>query len=222
MDTQLATAVLCNSDLYTLIAQSLLARRSEFKDYQLVKKVLLIFGRAHPAFFQCLKRLYYDWLFAQYHAKDLNGLLKAKIKRGTPQFFPQYTALKKTQERAVAFDTLGRRQRIIVRHLSLYLGYADVFVSKYCCDGLMARGRGPYQKFFDLYGPKAVERRAGVYTLSELRAKRVHNLDHYDLVTDSPDWSQRTYRLKPDANVYYRSGAASDYHSVVCLRMIPE
>lgn len=181
-----------------------------------LKHIYLCFGRSeeYRPFVLLAKEHFFHLLYKKYNVDNIDALLRIKIVKGTPSFFPVYIDFHRALKQGltqISFPLLHTKQRKMIRLLSLYHCYVYVFCSKSLCETVAGHGDA-YMKFLD----KNVDR---PLTFRTLKAKRIHNLEYYTLVDDAPNVYDRTYLpIKEKIGTYIKC-LSSESHSALCLKI---
>jgi len=209
------TNYLINSDIDLLIIPYIFSTNYERKNFKILKCIYYAFGKSNYSIFilKCKEYYFKNIIPNNIINKDnLHLLLKEKIRRGTPKFFPYYTQFyKELGNSSMTFSRSDRRDRIIINYLSLYYGYLVVYtnVSNGECRGYS------YEKFYD----NNPSYKNMPLTFRFLKSKRIHNLEYYDLVSEGKTIYDNTYILKKDV-MLYKLGATWESTDIICIKII--
>lgn len=173
-----------------------------------LKKVMLSFGRSdYDGFIEICRKCYFDRLFEGFSVNSIDDLLKKILHKKRICHFPCYRIFQGKPSQEILFKELKAHHRLLVYYLSLFHGYVWICTRK---TGHDAYGCN-YFFFHD-------DRRGENFPYHVLKRKRIHNLQHYELIEKGKNLRESTFKFKNDVNI--KTGVFKEQKDIVCIKIL--
>lgn len=193
----------------------------ESNNYDTMKLILIAFGRSqrHAAFVQCAKAIFFEGLFRKHNVDSVNALIiKKKEGHGNmhPPAFGCYRNFFKKLDKPgpILLPGLEKRERLIIRYLSLYHNCVISVSNRVAREPAVPRKRDANRYSAFHLDPRFKDK---PHDLRFLQLYKVHNLAYYDKVY--LEGAKHTmFLLKKDVSLD-NLGATYIYYDLECIKM---
>lgn len=173
-----------------------------------LKLIMLSFGRSnYNGFIEICKKYYFDRLFKKFLVSHIDELIKKLLHKKRICFFPCYRTFQANPTKELSFEQLKAKHRLLVYYLSLFNGYVWV------CN----RTTG-YDDFGYNYYNFHDDHRGEIFSYNVLKRKRIHNLEHYEVVHKGRTPQESTFKLREDVNI--KTGVFKERKDLICIKVL--
>jgi len=94
-------------------------------DFQMIKRLYIIFGRSQfKNFLMNAKKYFFDTLFLRYEVNTIDDFLRKLLKIKNIHFYHEHIKFRKNlNSKDIIFESLNRKASSIVKYLALYNDY---------------------------------------------------------------------------------------------------